>query len=78
MIDYRELNKQLPKIQIVQAKARGTIALIETAKIGHIWEKLKGARYFSSLDIRAGYDHISIHIDSRPKTAFICPYGKFQ
>ena len=40
--------------------------------------KLKGAWYFSSLNIRLGYHHISIHPESRPKTAFICPYGKFQ
>ena len=77
VIDNGEQNKQLPKVQMVQAKAKGTIALIETVKIDHIWAKLKGARYFSSLDIRAGYHHISIHPDSRPKTAFICPYGKF-
>ena len=49
---------------------------IETAKIDHIWAKLKGARYFSSLKIKSGYHHISIHPESRPKTAFICPYGK--
>ena len=63
---------------MVQAKAKGNITLIETATIDHIWAKLKGAQYFSLLDIRAGYHHISIHPDSRPKTAFICPYGKFQ
>ena len=78
VVDYRELNKQVPKVQMVQVKAKGTIALIETTKIYHIWAKLKGSRYFSSLDIRAGYHHISIHPDSKPKTAFICPYGKFQ
>ena len=71
VIDYRELNKQLPKVQTVQAKAKGTIALVETAKIDHIWAKLKIARYFQSLDIRAGYHHISIHSDSRPNTAFL-------
>ena len=63
---------------MVQAKAKGIIALIETSKIYHIWAKLKGAWYFLSLDIRAGYHHISIHPDLRPKTAFILPYGKFQ
>ena len=52
--------------------------LIETSKIDHIWAELKGAKYFSSLHIRSGYHHISIHPESRPKTAFICPYGKFQ
>ena len=34
--------------------------------------------YFSSLDIRSGYHHISIHSESRPKTTFICPYSKFH
>ena len=63
---------------MVQAKAKGIITLIEMAKIDHILAKLKGAQYFSSLDIRAGYHHISIHPDSRPKTAFICVYGKFK
>ena len=71
VIHYCELHKQLPKIQTVQAKCKGSIALIETAKIDHIWAKLKGSRYFSSLNIRSGYHNISIHPDSRPKTAFI-------
>ena len=61
------------KVQTVQAKSIGSIVLIETAKIDHIWAKLKGARDFSSLVIRSGYHHISIHPESRPKTAFICP-----
>ena len=65
-------------MQTVQAKVRDTIVLIETAKTDYIWAKLKGAQYLSSLDIRAGFHHISIHPDLRPKTAFICPYGKFQ
>ena len=43
VIDYWELNKQLSKVQMVQAKVKGTIALIKTAKIDHIWAKLKGA-----------------------------------
>ena len=43
VIDYQELNKQLPKVQTVQTKAKGTIMPIETAKIDHIWAKLKGA-----------------------------------
>ena len=59
-------------------KSKGSLAQIKTAKIDYIWSKLKGAKYFSILDILSGYHHISIHPDSRPKTAFTCPYGKFQ
>ena len=43
VIDYQELNKKLPKVQMVQAKTKDAITLIETAKIDHIWAKLKGA-----------------------------------
>ena len=78
VIDYCELNKQLPKVQTAQAKSKGSITLIETAKTDNIWDKLRGAKYFSSPDIRSGYHHISIHPQSRPKTTFICPYGKLQ
>ena len=78
VIGYHELSKQLPKVQTAHAKSQGSILLIATAQIDHIWAKLKGAKYFSSLDIRSGYHHISMHPESRPKTAFICPYGKFQ
>ena len=52
--------------------------MIKTVKIGHIWSKLEGAQYLTILDIKSGYHHISIHPDSRPKTAFTCPYGKIQ
>ena len=66
VIDYLELNKQLPKVQTVYAKYKGSIVLIEIAKIDHIWAKLKGAWYFSSLDTRSGYHYSSIHPASKP------------
>ena len=78
IIDYLELNKQIPKVQTTQAKSKGSLALIETAKIDHIRLKLKEAKYFTILNTRSGYYHISIHPDSRPKTAFTYPYEKFQ
>ena len=78
VIDYWELNKQFPKVQTTQAKSKGSLALIETAKVDHVWSKLKSAKYFSILDICSGYHHIPIHPGPKPKTAFTCPYGKFQ
>ena len=63
---------------MIQAKSKGSLALIKKAKINHTWSRLKGAKYFTILDIRSGYHHISIYPDLRPKTAFTCPYGKFQ
>ena len=40
--------------------------------------KLKGAKYFSILDICSGYHHILIHLDLRPKATFTCPYTTLQ
>ena len=37
VIDYRELNKQIPKVQTTQVKSKGSLVLIETAKLDHIW-----------------------------------------
>ena len=72
VIDYHEFNKQLPKVQTVQAKSKGSIVLKETTKIDNIWVKLKSAKYFSLLNIRSGCHHTSTHPELRPKTAFIC------
>ena len=58
VIDYCELNKQIPKVQTNQVKSNGSLVLIETAKIDHIWSK-----YFSILDIHSEYHSISIHPD---------------
>ena len=37
LFDYCKLIKQLPKGQTAQVKSKGSITLIETAKIDHIW-----------------------------------------
>ena len=39
VIYYCALNKQIPKVQTTQAKSKGSLALIETAKMEYIWSK---------------------------------------
>ena len=41
VIDYHKSNEQIPKVQSTQAKYKGSLTLTETAKIDHIWSKLK-------------------------------------
>ena len=43
-----------------------------------IFSQLNGAKYFSTLDLRAGYHHIGLTADSIPKTAFTSPFGKYE
>ena len=43
-----------------------------------MYAKLKGAKFFSTIDLRSGYYHIALGKDSRAKTAFVMPFGKYE
>ena len=43
-----------------------------------MYAKLKGAKVFSTIDLRSGYHHIPLGKDSRAKTAFVTPFGKYE
>ena len=47
-------------------------------RIDEMLARLKGARYFSKLDLRDGYHQIPIAESDRFKTAFTCRYGTFE
>ena len=66
VIDYRALNKVTRKF------------VWPMPKVEDIFSQLNGAKYFSTLDLRAGYHHIGLTTDSIPKTAFMSPFGKYE
>ena len=43
-----------------------------------MYAKLKGVKVFSTIDLRSGYHHIALGKDSRPKTAFVTPFDKYE
>ena len=66
VIDYKALNKVTRKF------------VWPMPKVEDIFSQLNGAKYFSTLDLRAGYHHIGLTTDSIPKTAFTSPFGKYE
>ena len=42
-----------------------------------MYAKLKGAKVFSTIHLRSGYHYIALGKDSRAKTAFVTPFGKY-
>ena len=66
VIDYRALNKVMRKF------------VWPMPKVEDIFSQLNGAKYFSTLDLRAGYHHIRLTTDSIPKTAFTLLFGKYE
>ena len=47
-------------------------------KVEDIFSKLNGAKYFSTLDLGAGYHHIPLDKSSIPETAFNLPFRKYK
>ena len=43
-----------------------------------IFLKLTGAKYFTTLGLRAGYHHVPLDKPSILKTAFNLPFGKYE
>ena len=65
-VDYRSLNKISIKDKYPLPRASDLI------------DRLKGARYFTGLDLRSGYWQIRIAKEDTHKTAFLCRYGQYE
>ena len=71
-IDFRKVN-ELQQEVITAGKTKGQISLHPLPKIDEMYAKLKGAKVFSTIDLRSGYHHIALGKNSRAKTAFVMP-----
>ena len=76
-VDFRKVN-ELQQQVITEGKSKGQISIHPLPKIDEMYAKLKGAKVFSTIDLRSGYHHIALGKDSRAKTAFVTPFGKYK
>jgi hypothetical protein len=65
-VDYRDLNR-------ITIKNRYPLPRVE-----ELFDRLRGAKFFSKIDLRSGYHQVRIHPDDVPKTAFRTRYGHFE
>jgi hypothetical protein len=65
-VDYRALNE-------VTIKNKYPLP-----RIDDLFDQLKGAKYFSKIDLRLGYFQLKIRESDIPKTAFVTRYGQFE
>ena len=72
-IDFRKLNDLQPEVCRADSETGGNISLVPLPKIDEMYGRLKGAKYFTTLDLRSGYYHIGLSEGSKAKTAFIHP-----
>ena len=76
-VDLRKVN-ELQQEVIAAGKTKGQISIHPLPKIDEMYAKLKGAKVFSTIDLRSGYHHITLGKSSRAKTAFVTPFGKYR
>ena len=57
---------------------QGNLPLILLPKIDEMYANLHGAKIFTTLDLRSGYYHITLDNESKAKTAFVTPFGKYK
>jgi hypothetical protein len=65
-IDYRSLNE-------VTIKNKYPLP-----RIDDLFDQVKGAKYFSKIDLRSGYYQLKIRLSDIPKTAFVTHYGQYE
>ena len=65
-IDFRALNKTI------------RTCIWPIPRVEDIFAKLGKAKFYTALDLRAGYHHIDLDKDSIKKTAFVAPFGKYE
>ena len=76
-VDFRKVN-ELQQDVITAGKTKGQISIHPLPKIDEMYAKLKGAKVFSTIDLRSGYHHITLGKSSRAKMVFITPFGKYK
>ena len=79
-VDFQKMNKLQPKTQRVdkQTDTQGNLSLIPLPKIDEIYGNLHGANIFTTLDLQSGYYDIALDNESKAKTAFVTPFGKYE
>ena len=77
-LSMRLLNDLQPEVHCADSETGGNISLVPLPKIDEMYGRLKGAKYFTTLDLQSGYYHIGLSEGSKAKTAFITPFGKYQ
>ena len=76
-VDYRRVIALQQEIKRTD-KGTGCLTLYPLPKIDEMFSKLRGASVFSTIDLRSGYYHIGLTRESRAKSAFVVPMGKWQ
>ena len=72
-VDYRKPDSLLPSVTPATGTKKGALALVPLSKIDELFPLLRGARYFTALDLCSGYYYTKLD-----KSVFATVFGKFK
>ena len=76
-VDYRKVNSLQQEVKRTDRET-GCLSLYPLPNIDEMLAKLKVAKLFSTIDLRSGYYHIRLTYESRAKSTFVVPMGKWE
>ena len=76
-VDYRKVNALLKEVKKADKGTR-CLSLYPLPKIDEMFANLQGLKVYSTIDLRSGYYHIGLTRESRAKSAFMVPRGKWE
>ena len=76
-VDYRKVNALQQEVKKAD-KGTGCLSLYPLPKIDEMFAKLQGSQVYSTIDLRSRYYHIGLTRESRAKSAFVVPMGKWE
>ena len=77
-IDFHAVNALQPKVVKADSKAKGNLTLHPLPNIDQLYAQLRGAKVFTTLNLRSEYYHIELRKDSQAKMAFVTPFSKYE
>ena len=77
-INFPAVNTLQPKAVKADNKTKGTLTLHPLPNINQLYAQLRGAKIFTTLNLRSGYYHIELGKDSWAKMTFVTPFGKYE
>ena len=76
-VNYRKVNTLQQEFKCTN-RSTGCLSLYPLPKMDEMLSKLGGATMFSTIHLCSGYFHIGLTRESRAKSAFVVPMGKWQ
>ncbi|RVW63618.1 RNA-directed DNA polymerase-like [Vitis vinifera] len=74
-LELKELKTQLEELKLNKVIVKNKYPLL---RIDDLFDQLKGAKYFSKIDLRTGYHQLRVREEDVHKTAFRTRYGHYE